>query len=145
VRAHGQHTPKAPSFRLQPIQPQPNLHEIQQPKLLVVPRRRHPPIIVSSTEQASHRSGERKGISQQALKKKRNSLDLRNKGDSIQSAGLTATLLRACYRNLFSPDLINPSSLARYGYPFWNETIQIPLSICHSVESQTINVKEYTF
>ncbi|GER38171.1 tRNA (guanine-N(1)-)-methyltransferase [Striga asiatica] len=46
ARAHGQHTPKAPSFRLQPIQPQPNLHEIQQPKLLVVPRRRHLPIIV---------------------------------------------------------------------------------------------------
>ena len=61
VRVHGQHTPKAPTFRLQPIQPQPNLHEIQQPKLLVVPRGRHPPIIVSSTEQASHRSGERKG------------------------------------------------------------------------------------
>ncbi|MCD9558592.1 hypothetical protein HAX54_016036, partial [Datura stramonium] len=31
------------------------------PKLLVVPRGRHPPIIVSSTEQASHRSEERKG------------------------------------------------------------------------------------
>lgn len=61
ARVHGQHTPKAPTFRLQPIQPQPNLHEIQQPKLLVVPRGRHPPIIVSSTEQASHRSGERKG------------------------------------------------------------------------------------
>lgn len=43
---HGQHTPKAPTFRLQPIQPQPNLHEIQQPKLLVVPRGRHTPIIV---------------------------------------------------------------------------------------------------
>lgn len=55
------HLPKAPTFRLQPIQAQPNLHEIQQPKLLVVPRGRHPPIIVSSTEQASHRSGERKG------------------------------------------------------------------------------------
>lgn len=61
ARVHGQHTPKAPTFRLQPIQPQPNLHEIQQPKRLVVPRGRHPPIIVSSTEQASHRSGERKG------------------------------------------------------------------------------------
>lgn len=35
ARVHGQHTPKAPTFRLQP---QPNLHEIQQPKLLVVPR-----------------------------------------------------------------------------------------------------------
>ena len=61
ARVHGQHTPKAPRFRLQPIQPQPNLHEIQQPKLLVVPRGRHPPIIVSNTEQASHQSGERKG------------------------------------------------------------------------------------
>lgn len=38
ARVHGQHTPKAPTFRLQPIQPQPNLHEIQQPKLQVVPR-----------------------------------------------------------------------------------------------------------
>ncbi|KAK7371568.1 hypothetical protein VNO78_36382 [Psophocarpus tetragonolobus] len=36
------HLPKAPTFRLQPIQAQPNLHEIQQPKLLVVPRGRHP-------------------------------------------------------------------------------------------------------
>lgn len=44
ARVHGQHTPKAPTFRLQP---QPNLHEIQQPKLLVVPRGRHPPIINS--------------------------------------------------------------------------------------------------
>ena len=60
ARVHGQHTPKAPTFRLQPIQPQPNLHEIQQPKRLVVPRGRHPPIIVSSTEQASHRSGKEK-------------------------------------------------------------------------------------
>ena len=59
ARVHGQHTPKAPTFRLQPIQPQPNLHEIQQPKLLVVPRGRHPPRIVSSKEQASHRFGER--------------------------------------------------------------------------------------
>ena len=56
------HLPKAPTFRLQPIQAQPNLHEIQQPKLQVVPRGRHPPIIVSSTEQASHRSGERKRL-----------------------------------------------------------------------------------
>jgi hypothetical protein len=55
ARVHGQHTPKAPTFRLQPIQPHPNLHEISQPKLLVVLRERHPPIIVSSTEQASHR------------------------------------------------------------------------------------------
>ena len=63
ARVHGQHRPKAPTFCLQPIQPpQPNLHEIQQPKLLVVPRgRHHPIIIVRSTEQASHRSGERKG------------------------------------------------------------------------------------
>lgn len=63
ARVHGQHTPKAPTFRLQPIQPQPNLHEIQLylAPLLVVPRGRHPLIIVSSTEQASHRSGERKG------------------------------------------------------------------------------------
>ncbi|CAJ1969383.1 unnamed protein product [Sphenostylis stenocarpa] len=36
------HLPKAPTFRLQPIHAQPNLHEIQQPKLLVVPRGRHP-------------------------------------------------------------------------------------------------------
>lgn len=86
ARVHGQHTPKAPTFRLQPIQPQPNLHEIQQPKRLVVPRGRHPPIIVSSTEQASHRSGERKGP---PLKKKRNSLNslgLRNKGDSVHAS-----------------------------------------------------------
>ena len=49
-------------FIVLPIQPQPpNLHEIQQPKLLVVPRGRHPPIIVRTTEQASHQSGERKG------------------------------------------------------------------------------------
>lgn len=34
ARVHGQHSPKAPTFRLQP---QPNLHEIQQPKLLVAP------------------------------------------------------------------------------------------------------------
>ncbi|KAK7298424.1 hypothetical protein VNO77_46884 [Canavalia gladiata] len=32
------HLPKAPTFRLQPIQAQPNLHEIQQPKLLDYPR-----------------------------------------------------------------------------------------------------------
>lgn len=60
------HPPKAPTFRLQPIQAQPNLHEIQQPKLL---RGRHPPIIVSSTEQASHRSGERKRLSKKKKKK----------------------------------------------------------------------------
>ena len=34
ARVHGQHTPTAPTFRLQPIQPQPNLHDIKQPKLL---------------------------------------------------------------------------------------------------------------
>lgn len=60
------HLPKAPTFRLQPIQAQPNLHEIQQPKLQVVPRGRHPPIIVCSTEQASHRSG---GLSKKIKKK----------------------------------------------------------------------------
>ena len=86
ARVHGQHTPKAPTFRLQPIQPQPNLHEIQQPKLRVVPRGRNPPIVVSSIEQASHRSGERKGP---PLKKKGNSLNslgLRNKGDSVHAS-----------------------------------------------------------
>ncbi|KAF3952619.1 hypothetical protein CMV_021846 [Castanea mollissima] len=36
-------TPKAPTFCLQPIQPQPNLHKIQQPKLVEVPRERPPP------------------------------------------------------------------------------------------------------
>ena len=65
------HLPKAPTFRLQPIQAQPNLHEIQQPKLLVVPRGRHPPIIVSNTEQASHQSGERKGPPLKKKKSKR--------------------------------------------------------------------------
>jgi hypothetical protein len=35
ARVHGQHTPTAPTFRLQPIQPQPHLHDIKQPKLLV--------------------------------------------------------------------------------------------------------------
>lgn len=64
------HLPKAPTFRLLPIQAQPNLHEIQQPKLQVVPRGRHPPIIVSSTEQASHRSGERKRLSKKRKIKK---------------------------------------------------------------------------
>jgi len=63
ARVHGQRTPKAPTFCLQPIQPQPNLHEIQlyDAPLLVVPRGRHPPIIVSSTELWSHRSEKRRG------------------------------------------------------------------------------------
>jgi hypothetical protein len=40
-----------------------NLQDIQQPKLQVFPRERHHPIIVSGTEQVSHRSGERKCLS----------------------------------------------------------------------------------
>ena len=32
ARVHGQHTPKAPTFRLLSIQPKPNLHEIMKPK-----------------------------------------------------------------------------------------------------------------
>ncbi|KAG5579861.1 hypothetical protein H5410_050488 [Solanum commersonii] len=43
-------------------------------------QRRHPPVIVSSTEQVSHRSEERK---RPPLKKKRNSLGLQKKGNYI--------------------------------------------------------------
>lgn len=57
---------------LQPIQPQPHFPEIEQAKALVVPS--HPPLIVRSSEQAIHRSWERKGLF------KRKSLGLRKKG-----------------------------------------------------------------
>lgn len=87
ARVHGQRTPKAPTFCLQPIQPQPKKHEIQlyDAPLLVVPRGRHPPIIVSSTELWSHRS---EGT---AFEKKKTSfsltwLGLRNKGDYVHAS-----------------------------------------------------------
>lgn len=101
-----------PTFCLQPIQPQPNLHEIKQPKLLVVPRGRHPPIIVRSTEQASHRSRERKGP---PFKKKGIEPNgyLRNKGDSVHASENLANSIDFYYRLFFLLERRTPV-LARF-------------------------------